>query len=223
MELTIKFIRENFEVINELFFDNKLITPKFEIMHTKNLLGQCCWQWSYGKCVNFRIRISDMFDRTEDDIVNTIAHEMIHLYIRQNNITDTRPHHGQVFYSIADKLNMEGGFHIARTDSVEGCGLKNKKGETYYICCYKDDEGRYFKFRINPRYYNNYIAIIEDHPRHFGKAFIFTSTDDKAYASMPQCRTGVRGSFIDAFEYEFLKATETIIYNSRQTTLRMVG
>ena len=127
MELTIKMIADNFKVINKLYFNNGLITPRFEITHVKSYLGQYHWRYAYdGSFIDSVIRISDMFDRSESDICNTIAHECIHLYIRQNHIKDTRPHHGKVFNRIADRLNREGGFHIARTDSVEGCGLRDK-------------------------------------------------------------------------------------------------
>ena len=128
MALTLSFIAEQFDNINKKHFNNDLLKPRFEITHVKSYLGQYHWKYSYDSRI-FResvIRISDMFDRSESDITNTIAHEMIHLYIRQNKIKDTNKHHGRVFYSIADRLNREGGFHIARTDSVSGCGLRDK-------------------------------------------------------------------------------------------------
>ena len=107
MELTIDFIADNFQMINELYFNNELETPRFEITHVKSYLGQYHWQYDmFGEFMDSVIRISDMFDRTEEDIINTIAHETIHLYIRQHHIKDTRPHHGKVFYSIAARKRM---------------------------------------------------------------------------------------------------------------------
>lgn len=140
MALTLDFIREQFNVINNNHFEGKLLTPRFEITHVKSYLGQYHWQYSYDSriFIDSVIRISDMFDRSDADIINTIAHESIHLYIRQNKIKDTRQHHGRVFNTIADRLNKEGGFHIARTDSVAGCGLrdKTKVSNPYYIACF---------------------------------------------------------------------------------------
>lgn len=214
MELTIDFIADNFQVINELYFNNELETPRFEITHVKSYLGQYHWRYDmFGEFMDSVIRISDMFDRSEDDIVNTIAHECIHLYIRQNHIKDTRPHHGRVFHSIADRLNREGGFHIARTDSIEGCGLRDKsKKETYYIACFKSGScGKYFQFAINKNYLEYYQDKFERYPKHYQNVFVFMSTDDKKYAHYTKCRKSVRGYYIDFTEFDTLRETENII------------
>lgn len=209
MELTIDFIADNFQNINKLYFNNELLTPRFEITHVKSYLGQYHWKYSHDSRVflDSVIRISDMFDRTEEDVINTIAHEIIHLYIRQNKIKDTRPHHGRVFYSIADRLNREGGFHIARTDSIDGCGLRDKtKKETYYIACYNmRGSGKYFQFAIDKNYLEYYFNWFKTYPSHFRDVFVFTSTDDKKYAHFVKCRKSVRGYYIGFEEFNNLR------------------
>ena len=218
MELTIKMIADNFKVINKLYFNNGLITPRFEITHVKSYLGQYHWRYAYdGSFIDSVIRISDMFDRSESDICNTIAHECIHLYIRQNHIKDTRPHHGKVFNRIADRLNREGGFHIARTDSVEGCGLRDKtKVKNYYLACFKTKEGKYFYFRINKNYVEFHMKRFERNYYYVKDVFMFKSTDDKRFAHCRECRNGVWGHFITHEEYDRLRATEDIFYMTKE-------
>ena len=98
MALTLDFIKEQFNVINRKHFNNELLTPRFEITHVKSYLGQYHWQYSYDSriFIDSVIRISDMFDRSDADITNTISNEMIHLYLRKNKISDTRKHHGRI-------------------------------------------------------------------------------------------------------------------------------
>lgn len=220
MALTLDFIREQFDVINRKYFNNELLTPRFEITHVKSYLGQYHWVYSYDERIfcDSVVRISDMFDRTDADIINTIAHETIHLYIRQNKIRDTRPHHGRVFFSIADRLNREGGFHIARTDSIEGCGLRDKtKKETYYIACFESgNSGNYFKFAINKKYLEYYFKKFETYASHYRNVFVFTSTDDKKYAHYTKCRKSVSGYYIGFDEFNRLRETENVI-NRYQT------
>ena len=215
MTLTTTFVREQFDIINKKHFNGELLTPRFEITHVKSYLGQYHWRYSYDSRIFWEsvIRISDMFDRTEEDIINTIAHEMIHLYIRQNRIRDTRPHHGRVFNSIADRLNREGGFHIARTDSVEGCGLRNKNHNKEWTigCFYSGSSHRYFQFVINKNYINYYLDLFERYPKHYQNPYVFTSTDDKRFAHCTECRKSVRGEYITKKQFDEQRANENVI------------
>ena len=216
MVLTIGFIAENFHKFNNEYFDGRLLAPAFQITHVKSYLGQYHWKYDFdGRLRESVIRISNMFDRSETDYKNTIIHEMIHLYIRQNHIKDTRPHHGRVFNSIADRINRQGGWHIARTDSIEGCGLSDKSGyEKFYIACFFSGRaGRYFCFRINDKYLDYYKGKFDNYPKHYKDVFVFVSTDDKKYAHYTKCYSSVRGYYISKDEYNKLKETEKVIYS----------
>lgn len=210
MVLTIDFIRENFHKFNKEYFGGSLVTPEFKITTRKRQLG--CMSWNFkGYKRLYTICISNYYDRCKTDYQNTIIHEMIHLYIRQNDIKDTRRHHGKVFYDWADKINKQGGWHIARTDDISGCGLTEKSNNTYYVVIYKTSVlNKYFMFCLNKNYVKNYDF------KSMECCLAFTSHNDKAFAKYPLCRTSRRGWFIT--EKEFLNAYqdygETIIYSS---------
>lgn len=211
MELTIDFIKENFDIINVRYFNGELKTPKFKIIHAKTYLGECWYDDNTHESV---IRISDTYDIPENGIMDIIAHECIHLYICQNQIEDTSSH-GKVFKSIADRLNAEGGFNIVCTDSTGGYGLRNKKANAvYYIACFRmGTTGEYFSFSINKNNLDYYKNEFDCHPGFFQNAFIFISSDDKKYAGYPKCRKGVRGRYIDFTEFNMLRNNENVIYS----------
>lgn len=227
--LTLQFISDSFNRFNVEYFEGKLNVPTFEIMHTKSVLGQCTWKWNRNYFTGektpyaFRIRISNMFNRTEVDYQNTILHEMIHLYIRQNNIKDTNKHHGKVFYSIADRINRQGGWHIARTDSVAGCGLSNRwDKKTFYLAAFKDgNNGKYFIFGMNKNYLEYYKRYFQNYPKHYLDAVVFTSTDDTKYAHFSECRRGIRGYYISKEEYISAKENNNIIFESQTLTVNV--
>ena len=221
MTLTIKFIAESFARFNETYFNGELQTPEFEIFHRKCRLGEYHWKYGLDDSLSESvIRISDMYDRTERDYLNTLIHEMIHLYIRQNNIKDTRRHHGQVFYSIAARINREGGWNISRTDEIAGCGLTDKSdGKKYVVAYYKSCNG-YFSFCINPKYLERYKTRFGRYPDHYRDVLVFTSTDDKKFCHYSQCYRSVRGYYITKEEYDRAAREENVIFRMQTLSAR---
>lgn len=218
MALTIKFLTDSFKTFNSLYFNNELLTPRFEITHVKSYLGQYHWKYSYDSRIflDSVIRISDYYMRDETELHQTLLHEMIHLYIRQNEIRDTRPHHGRVFYAVADRLNREGGFHIARTDSVVGCGLRDKsKNNKYVVGCFKSMNGKYFSFVMNEKYVSEYKTRFNN-SSYYKDAFIFVTDDDKSFAHYTKCRGRIRGFYIDEETFNFYRECGgTLVYNTQ--------
>ena len=202
MELTTDFIKKNFILFNNEYLDGKLRMPEFKVIHTKSRLGLCSWKTTSGVKTNYAISISDYYMFGEKKLQNVILHEMIHLFIRQNNIKDTRPHHGQVFYSIANKINKQG-WNISRTDSVEGFDIRKEK--IYSLVAFEDSKGKYFLMAYSPKKESYYVSYFAKYSWHFKNPVWFTSDDSKAYGSLSECRKGVRGRFISKEKYSALQ------------------
>lgn len=207
MKLTIEFIERNFNEFNGKFFSGKLKTPVFEINKTRACLGMCCWKNKVntkGKVIgrfNYRIKISEYFDRSETDYINTILHEMIHLYIRQNNLASDSEHHGKTFKRIAARIN-EHGYNVKCSDSCAGLGLTNND-TVFFMTSFMDRSGRYYIIRYNPKHLEYFRYNFE--LSGFTKIIWFTSTDDKKYGHLPICRKRAGGMMITEGEYNELK------------------
>ncbi len=201
MDITLDYIKSNFDKFNVMYFNGKLITPKFMITKAKSYLGQLSWKCINGERTNYIISISGLFDRSDKDFCNTILHEMIHLYIRQNNIKDTRPHHGRVFYQIADMINQHG-WNISVYGKTKDCKLTSKEKVTYNMVTYITRDGKYFLMRYNKKKESFYIRLFIKY--NYTGIVWFTSTDNKKYSRFPECRTSCRGWFITKDEYDEL-------------------
>ena len=200
-ELTLSWIEQNFKKYNKEFWGGTLRKPYFEVCKTKTHLGQF-------NSRTWTICISNYFDRSEREFANTLIHEMIHLYIRQNKLGNQRVHHGVEFYKEANRINKFG-WNIARTCSTKGVGLTDKKKIVYRVLCYADKYGRFFRMCINPNYEKRYTDYIVN-TNFFKDAFFHTSTDDKEFSSYPKCTKGFRGWFIDYNTYNNIMKTEKI-------------
>lgn len=198
-QLTTQWMSDTFDKYNKAYWQGKLRKPEFSICRTKTILGQ--FRFSYGQWL---IRISDKFDRTEKEYTNTLLHEMIHLYIRQNKLKDTSRHHGRIFYEEADRINQYG-WHISRTDSVAGCGLTDKTSAEYHMATFKDKNGRYFLMGMNDKKVSYFKSRFSKYPDYYKEWFTFTSHDDAKYANFTKCVKACRGRFISKDEFMKLK------------------
>ena len=148
MVITKQEIEEQFNKWNGVIFNNELPTPHFEVCHTKSFLGQFQWRNVLNEEV-YKIRISTFYDRPFEYFVDTIVHEMLHFYIRYNNIKDTSSH-GRIWKKYAAEISKKYGLNIARTSPAGGgvseAVIEKKKqsktiNENVILCKLKD--GKY--------------------------------------------------------------------------------
>lgn len=114
---TIEYVQQKFREFNVTMFDGRLPEPPISITNAKTYLGVCAFRkhrkW-HGRLEysDFKIRISWRFDLPQDEIDDTIIHEMIHYYIGLFSPADM-PGHSVLFRSMMADINERFGRHIS--------------------------------------------------------------------------------------------------------------
>lgn len=213
--LTTTYLEQKFNEYNSAYFKGELEIPTFVICKSRRVNGQYSWKYNLkGELIESVIRISNYYKRSEFDFCNTLIHEMIHLYIRQNKIKDTRPHHGRVFYSIADRINKEGGWDIQRCNSNKG--IESNVKQDFVVAAF-ESKGKHFVFVINKKKIGYYINCFERYAYYYINPIIFKTNNAKEFSNYCVCRSGVRGYYKNTDEFNRLLEEKTELIYSGET------
>lgn len=106
MDITIDWIARNFNKFNRQYFNSELPTPRFIVVDTRQMLGQCGAKNWRALRPDFYIKMSNHFDRSEYQFQNTLIHEMIHLYFQSKRMWNVR--HGREFQMMARSFDKYG-------------------------------------------------------------------------------------------------------------------
>lgn len=116
MRPTLPYLEQQYVALNNQCFQGQLPQVRIQLSKARTYLGQLGYKrrrkllggWEY---YDYVIRISIRLDHTEEEITDTLLHEMIHLYIAVNHLKD-RSSHGPLFRQIMDNINTRYGRHI---------------------------------------------------------------------------------------------------------------
>lgn len=206
--LTTDYLKQKFDEFNSAYFEGKLNTPDFEITKHKSYGGQYSYRYNLnGDLVKSIIRISVYYQRTEYGYCNILLHEMIHLYIRQNHIKDTRKHHGKVFFSIADRINNSSEWNITHYCDSEGLATDTK--QEFVVCAFEHPCNKYFLFVISKQKIDYYLDWFDRTPLHFKNPKVFISTNATEFSSYRTCRTRIYGRYKNTDEFNKLFGEKT--------------
>lgn len=111
-----------FRKLNEILFNNRLSGVEIHIKNLHHDWGRCIADWDNRHCrkgtfdqrvipyhkteVFYRIELHAKFPRWKD-FIETLAHEMVHLY-QMTIIKDPYSNHNKNFYSFTEKFNSVG-------------------------------------------------------------------------------------------------------------------
>lgn len=119
MKATIPFIEDSFRKFNERYFENSLPEIPIRLSNAKGFLGKLTYSrkrtfWFTENYTNFVLRINIRIDLSQEELEDTIIHEMIHYYIAYHRLSDTSSH-GPRFRAMMTSINKRDGRHISVT------------------------------------------------------------------------------------------------------------
>jgi hypothetical protein len=105
-------LQEIFDELNIELFDGAVLPVLLKWNTSKNTIGHVLFS---GQAIE-HLAISDYYDLDLEQIRNVMAHEMIHVYLGQNNIKDDN-YHGRQFTRMMNRFNKKG-FKIGKTENT---------------------------------------------------------------------------------------------------------
>lgn len=117
MKPTLQFVREKFREYNQLIFHGALPELPIELSDAKRFIGVCRYKKrelddGIIELYDFRLSINTRIDIPEEEIEDTIIHEMIHYFIGINRIEDSSSH-GPMFQHLMKSINEKYGRHVS--------------------------------------------------------------------------------------------------------------
>ena len=161
-------LHKAFDLFNERFFENKLPTPAITIQtsrHNKLSMGWCSvhpiWSDKKGETKRYEINISaEYIDQDFFETMDTLMHEMVHLYNLVHNIQDcsrNETYHNKHFKNRAIKSGFE--YENDKPDPKYGWSFARLSQKTKDIINQMDIDQSVFSIaRRLPRYLQPVIS-----------------------------------------------------------------
>jgi len=117
MTLTVEYLEERFDTFNRMCFEGALPRIPIRLSGARSFVGRLQYRpvrdW-LGRIVrreDFVLRISNRYDLSQQEIEDTLIHEMIHYWIAYNGIKDNATH-GKAFRAKMLEINKLYGRHL---------------------------------------------------------------------------------------------------------------
>ena len=119
MKATIPYAQQKFREYNRLIFAGKLPELPIELSDAKGFIGVCRYKKrklddGSVEFYDFRLSINTRIDLPEEEIEDTIIHEIIHYFIGYNKLEGSSSH-GPVFQHLMNSINEKYGRHVSIT------------------------------------------------------------------------------------------------------------
>lgn len=128
MSRAVSQLEHIFNKMNADFFEGKLPTPIITVQSSPRSYGHCTvakvWKKKDGETYELNIA-AEVLNYPIEETLDTMAHEMVHLYCRENGIKEVSrggTYHNKKFKELAEKIGLD-------TFHNEKCGWNTKGGD----------------------------------------------------------------------------------------------
>ncbi len=135
-----------------------------------------------GKITNSDIRLSmsDFFNYDYDTFINALAHEMIHVYIAQNNIKEIGGGHGIQFQNKMNEINKKG-YKVVLTINAEHMDMTNtaKLTKPIIVLLVEDSRGKnkmtVFDYKLYTKeFVTSILSSLNRMSKYYGTTYKYT-------------------------------------------------
>ena len=146
MKPTVPYIQERYQTFNRQCFGGELPMLPIRLSNAKTFLGVVRYKRKrnlLGKVTytDFALHISVRYDIDEQELEDTILHEMIHFYILHKRLKDTSAH-GVIFRRMMQDINERYGRHIAISHkATQNEHATDKQPKPHFVCVAELEEG----------------------------------------------------------------------------------
>lgn len=155
---TIEYLRARFDHFNGLVFAGRLDAPVILLCQASSFVAQYRLKDS-----QHQLRFSTSFNLSEEELDDTLIHEMIHYFISFNGLRD-RSSHGPLFKALMQAINETHGRNITitrRTSRGEMAEARTAKKKWHVIAILHFSDGK-LGVKVLPRVIPKIVAYYKD-------------------------------------------------------------
>lgn len=136
---TVEYIQSQYGRFNSLIFEGRLPDVPIKPSRAKTFLGRVEYKTKRGlfgvvtRHTGFVLKFSTHYDIPEEEVQDTVIHEMIHLYIAYFNVHDTSSH-GRVFRTMMKEINENYGRNVSISYKGTQGEIQDKTIRQHIIC-----------------------------------------------------------------------------------------
>lgn len=211
MKPTLEWMKMKFEYFNKKYFGNKLETPRFSLECRKGHWGYYSANNPYNvltRNVELKdlgtIHLNGSVSRTESDLIGTLLHEMIHMYIMTVLKKYPKNQHGKEFVSIANVINKDG-WNISEMnerkitdvdDNEESSTDINAANIEDLFCVIEKPQGKNYKFwgvKCKKDNLNNIIRLATQLKEHGATSMYVYTVQSDNFSKFPFTDNTLKG------------------------------